>query len=50
MPTKRMFRAGLILALGIWGGAGLIRMAAHRHVAEDDGGSVGATIAQAVGR
>ena len=48
MPTKRIFRLGIIIFVGGYFAGGLIKMAARRHLVEDDNGSVGAKVAAAV--
>ena len=48
MPTKRIFRLGLIIAIGTYFGGGLIRMTARRHLAEDEPGSIGAKLGAVV--
>ena len=42
MPTKRIARLGLIIALGVWGAGSLIKMSARRHLAESEPGTAGA--------
>ncbi len=43
MPTRRLFRFGLMFAGGLYlAWHGLVKLSAHRHLAEDEPGSVGA--------
>lgn len=44
MPTRRIFRLGIILGVGMWAAGGLVKMAARRRLAEDDAGSIGAKV------
>ena len=42
MPTKRIFRLGIIIALGVWASGSLVKLSARRHLAEDAPGTAGA--------
>lgn len=48
MPTKRIFRLVLMVGIGGYFAGSLIKMAARRHLAEDDPGSIGAKFGAAV--
>jgi hypothetical protein len=42
VPTKRIFRLGIITAVGFYFGGQLVKMSARRHLAEDAPGTIGA--------
>jgi len=48
VPTKRIFRLGIIIFVGGYFAGSLIKMSARRHLAEDDAGSIGAKFGAAV--